>query len=157
VITYYCFLRNLIAMKKSFLIFFALVFTQILRGQTTTLESANKPLSFSQKATLEWVRTYDLTPEQAQKASVFQENKYKALSKMEVLRSKDLKKYIAKRQSAYTVAENELMTILDERQMEVFKTQQAEKKRTVTSIVSAMKKSGKSDNDIEKKLADMDF
>jgi hypothetical protein len=49
------------------------------------------------------------------------------------------------------------MTILDERQMEVFKTQQAEKKRTVNSLVSGMKKGGNSEADIEKKLAEMDF
>jgi hypothetical protein len=144
-------------MKKTFLIFFVLIFAQILRGQTSAVESVNKPTSSAQKATLTWVRTYDLTPEQAQKALISQENKYKALSKIEILKAKDLKKYIAKRQSAYTVAENELMTILDERQMEVFKTQQAEKKRTVNSLVSGMKKGGNSEADIEKKLAEMDF
>jgi hypothetical protein len=144
-------------MKKTFLIFFALVFTLILRGQTSAAELANKPMSSAQKATLTWVRTYALTPEQAQKALISQENKYKALSKMEVLKAKSMKQYIAKRQSAYTVAENELMTLLDERQMEVFKTQQAEKKRTVNSMVSSMKKGGNSEADIEKKLAEMDF
>jgi hypothetical protein len=144
-------------MKKTFLIFFALIFVQILRGQTSAAESVNKPTSSAQKAALAWVRTYELTPEQAQKALISQENKYNALSKMEVLKVKDLKKYISKRQSAYTVAENELMTILDERQMELFKTQQAEKKRMVSSMVSGMKKGGTSEADIEKKLAEMDF
>jgi hypothetical protein len=144
-------------MKKTFLIFFVLIFAQILRGQTSAGESVNKPTSSAQKATLAWIRTYDLTPEQAQKALISQENKYKALLKMETLKVKDLKKYIAKRQSAYTVAENELMTILDERQLEVFKTQQAEKKRTVSSMVSGMKKGGNSEADIEKKMSEMDF
>jgi hypothetical protein len=144
-------------MKKTFLIFFALVFTLILRGQTSAVESANKPMSLAQKATLVWVRTYDLTPEQAKKALISQENKYKALSKMEILKAKSMKQYVSKRQSAYTVAENELMTLLDERQMDIFKTQQAEKKRTVSSMVSAMKKNGNSEAEIEKKLAEMDF
>jgi hypothetical protein len=144
-------------MKKTFLIFFVLIFAQTLRGQTSAGESVNKPTSSAQKATLAWVRTYDLTPEQAQKALISQENKYKALLKMETLKVKDLKKYIAKRQSAFTVAENELMTILDERQLEVFKTQQAEKKRTVSSMVSGMKKGGNSEADIEKKMSEMDF
>jgi hypothetical protein len=144
-------------MKKTFLIFFVLIFAQTLRGQTSAGESVNKPTSSAQKATLAWVRTYDLTPEQAQKALISQENKYKALLKMETLKVKDLKKYIAKRQSAFTVAENELMTILDERQLEVFKTQQAEKRRTVSSMVSGMKKGGNSEADIEKKMSEMDF
>jgi hypothetical protein len=144
-------------MKKIFLIFFALIFVQILRSQTSAAESVNKPISSAQNATLTWVRTYDLTPEQAQKALISQENKYKALSKIESLKEKDLKKYVAKRQSAYAVAENELMTILDTRQMEVFKTQQADKKRYVSSMVSSMKKGGNSEADIEKKLAEMDF
>jgi hypothetical protein len=144
-------------MKKTFLIFFALVFTLILRGQTSAAELANKPMSSAQKAALTWVRTYELTPEQAQKALISQENKYKALSKIEVLKAKDLKKYIAKRQSAYTVAENELMTILDDRQIEVFKTQQAEKKRTVSSLVAGMKKGGNSEADIEKTMSEMEF
>jgi hypothetical protein len=144
-------------MKKTFLIFFALIFTLILRGQSSSAESVNKPISMAQKATITWVRTYDLTPEQAKKALISQENKYKALAKLEILKTKDLKKYVAKRQSAYIVAENELMTLLDERQIEVFKTQQAEKKRTVASMVSGMKKSENSATDIEKKLAEMDF
>jgi hypothetical protein len=144
-------------MKKTFLTFFALVFCLILRGQTSAVESANKPMSLAQKATLAWVRTYDLTPEQAKKALISQENKYKALSKMEVLKAKSMKQYVSKRQSAYTVAENELMTLLDERQMGIFKTQQAEKKRAVSSMVSAMKKDGNSETEIEKKLAEMDF
>jgi hypothetical protein len=151
------FYKILTAMKKTFLIFFTLIFTIILRGQSSSAESVNKPLSSAQKATLAWVRTYDLTPEQAQKALVSQENKFKALSKMDVLKAKDMKKYVAKRQSAYTVAENELMTLLDDRQMEIFKTQQAEKKRLVTSMVSSMKKGGNSEADIEKKLSEMDF
>ena len=151
-------------MKKTFLILSTLVFTIILSlqtttvwGQTTSVESVNKPMGIAQKATLEWVRTYDLAPEQAKQALAFQENKFNALSKMTALKAKDLKKYVAKRQSAFTVADNELMTILDSRQMEIFKTQQAAKRRNVNSMVAAMKKGGNSDAEIEKKLSEMEF
>lgn len=121
------------------------------------LESANKPLSTAEKAAIDLVKTYNLTGEQALEAKKIQQEKYKALAKIEALKNQDLQKYIVKKLSAYETADNALMVLLDEQQMAVFKKKQMEKSIQYENIVTAMKKKGVSQSDIDKKLSELEF
>lgn len=143
-------------MKKSILIFLAILIAGTIYGQNLR-ESANKPLTSAQKVTIELSKIYNLTGEQALELNKIQEAKLTALSKIETLKDKDMKKYIAKRLSAFETADNDLMVLLDERQMEIFKQQQIEKALKYETIVEGMKKDGFSSADIQKKLAETEF
>ncbi len=143
-------------MKKAFLIIVTLSSSLFSFGQNLA-ENANKPLTAAQKATTELVKTYHLSAEQAEEVKHIQDSKYEALTKLESVKSKDVKKYIAKRLSTFETADNALMALLDEQQLAIFKQQQIEKSNKYDEIVGGMKKQGISEAEIEKKLAETDF
>ena len=143
-------------MKKILVIIAALSISVFSFGQNQAA-LANKPLTASQKAATELSRLYNLNAEQAVEVKKIQDSKFGALAKLEDLKAKDLKKYIAKRLSTFETADNALMSLLDERQLTIFKQQQIEKSDKYDTIVGGMKKQGVSQTDIDKKLAETEF
>ena len=143
-------------MKRFFFILSALLFTGIAIGQNSA-ESVNKPLTTAQTTTIELSKVYNFTAEQALAVKKIQENKYQALAKIEKIKAADLKKYIAKRLSAFETADNDLMFLLDDSQLAVFKKQQLVKSDKYETIVVSMKKQGYAQAEIDKKLAETEF
>ena len=143
-------------MKRFFFILSALLFTGIAIGQNSA-ESVNKPLTTAQTTTIELSKVYNFTAEQALAVKKIQENKYQALAKIEKIKAADLKKYIAKRLSAFETADNDLMSLLDDSQLAIFKKQQLVKSDKYESIVVSMKKQGYAQAEIDKKLAETEF
>lgn len=143
-------------MKRLIFILSALFFTGFVFGQNTA-ESVNKPLTSAQKTTIELSKVYNFTPEQALAVQKIQESKYQALVKIEKIKAADMKKYIAKRLSAFETADNDLMSLLDESQLEIFKKQEVVKSDKYEAIVVSMKKQGYAQAEIDKKLAETEF
>lgn len=143
-------------MKRLIFILSALFFTGFAIGQNTA-ESVNKPLTSAQKTTIELSKVYNFTPEQALAVQKIQESKYQALVKIEKIKAADMKKYIAKRLSAFETADNDLMSLLDESQLEIFKKQEVVKSDKYEAIVVSMKKQGYAQAEIDKKLAETEF
>lgn len=143
-------------MKKAFIIIIT-VFTSLFSFGQNLADKANKPLTAAQTATIQLVKTYNLSAEQAVAVKQIQDSKFEALSQLESMKAKDVKKYIAKRLSTFETADNALMVLLDAQQLTVFKQQQIEKSNKYDEIVGGMKKQGISEADIEKKLANTDF
>ena len=143
-------------MKRLMFILSTLLFTGIAIGQNNA-ESVNKPLTTAQKTTIELSKVYNFTVEQALAVKKIQENKYQALVKIEKIKASDMKKYVAKRLSAFETADNDLMSLLDESQLEVFKKQQLVKSDKYEAIVGGMKKQGFAQAEIDKKLAETEF
>jgi hypothetical protein len=143
-------------MKKAFLIVLIL-FVSLLSFAQGLVEKTSKSLTLAQKATTELEKIYNLSVEQAAEVLKIQNSKFEALSKLGGIKTKDIKKYIAKRVSTFETADNALMILLDTQQMVVFKQQQVEKSYKYDTLVGGMKKQGISEADIEKKLAETDF
>ncbi len=143
-------------MKRLILILSAFFLCGIAISQNST-ESVNKPLTTAQKTTIELSKVYNFTPEQALSVQKIQENKYQALAKIEKIKAADMKKYIAKRLSAFETADNDLMSLLDDSQLAVFKKQQLVKSDKYEAIVVSMKKQGYAQAEIDKKLAETEF
>ena len=143
-------------MKRLIFILCTLFFTGFVIGQNSA-ESVNKPLTTAQKTTIELSKVYNFTPEQALSVQKIQENKFQALAKIEKIKAVDMKKYIAKRLSAFETADNDLMSLLDESQLAVFKKQQLVKSDRYETIVVSMKKQGYAQAEIDKKLAETEF
>ena len=143
-------------MKRFLSILSALFVTGFAIGQNTA-ESVNKPLTTAQKTTIELSVVYNFTSEQAFAVQKIQENKYQALVKIEKIKAADMKKYIAKRLSAFETADNDLMSLLDESQLAIFKKQQMVKSDKYEAIVGGMKKQGYAQAEIDKKLAETEF
>ena len=143
-------------MKRLIFILSALFFTGFAIGQNTA-ESVNKQLTTAQKTTIELSKVYNFTPEQALAVQKIQESKYQALVKIEKIKAADMKKYIAKRLSAFETADNDLMSLLDESQLEIFKKQEVVKSDKYEAIVVSMKKQGYAQAEIDKKLAETEF
>jgi hypothetical protein len=143
-------------MKKAFLIVLIL-FVSLLSFAQGLVEKTSKYLTLAQKATTELEKIYNLSVEQAAEVLKIQNSKFEALSKFETIKTKDIKKYIAKRLSTFETADNDLRLLLDTQQMVVFKQQQVEKSYKYDTLVGGMKKQGISEADIEKKLAETDF
>lgn len=143
-------------MKRLIFILSALFLTSFAIGQNSA-ESVNKPLTTAQKTTIELSKVYNFTAEQALAVKKIQENKYQALAKIEKIKAADMKKYIAKRLSAFETADNDLMSLLDDSQLAVFKKQQLVKSDKYEAIVVSMKKQGYAQAEIDKKLAETEF
>ncbi len=143
-------------MKRLIFILSALFLSGFAISQNTA-QSVNKPLTTAQKTTIELSKVYNFTAEQALAVQKIQENKYQALAKIEKTKATDMKKYVAKRLSAFETADNDLMSLLDESQLDVFKKQQLIKSDKYESIVVSMKKQGYAQAEIDKKLAETEF
>jgi hypothetical protein len=142
-------------MKKAYLLFF--IFFIALSSFAQGINKMPQTISRAQKMTSELAKTYNLSPSQIGEVKKIQEAKYEALVKLDPLKTKDMKKYVAKRLSTFETADNSLMVLLDTPQMTVFKKQQIEKSNRYDDIVGGMKKQGVSMTEIEKKLAETEF
>jgi hypothetical protein len=142
-------------MKKAYLLFFILFMA--LASFAQGVNKMPQSVSQAQKMTSELAKTYNLSPSQIGEVKKVQEAKYEALVKLESIKTKDMKKYIAKRLSTFETADNSLMVLLDAPQIAVFKKQQIEKSNRYDEIVGGMKKQGVSMTAIEKKLAETEF
>ncbi len=147
-------------MKKTFLTLASLLFTVMVFAQKEVSEmakNANPELSMAQKATIEWVKLYDLASEQAKEALAIQKTKYQNLADIEPLKTQNPDKYVQKRLSSFEIANTEFRNLLDERQLKIFKQKEAERTAKYENIISAMKKTGYSDEDIRQKLMVTEF
>jgi hypothetical protein len=147
-------------MKKTFLTLVPLLFAVVVFGQKEVSEmakNANPDLSMAQKATIELVKLYDLDSDQAKEALEIQKTKYQNLADIEPLKTQEPDKYVLKRLSSFEIANTEFRNLLDERQMKIFKQKEAERAAKYDNIVSAMKKTGYSDEDIRQKLMVTEF
>jgi hypothetical protein len=142
-------------MKKAYLLFFILFIA--LSSFAQGINKMPQTISQAQKMTSELAKTYNFSPSQIGEVKKIQEAKYEALVKLEPMKTKDMKKYVAKRLSTFETADNSLMVLLDAPQMTVFKKQQIEKSNRYDEIVGGMKKQGISMTEIEKKLAETEF
>ena len=147
-------------MTKIRLTLASLLFTVSLFAQkeeTDMLKNANQSLSVAQKATIEWVKMYDLDGDQARAALTIQKTKFQNLSDIESLKTAKPDLYVTKRLSSFEIANTEFMGLLDTRQMKIFKQKEAERTGKYETIVSGMKKSGYSDAAIQQKLMETEF
>jgi hypothetical protein len=142
-------------MKKVYFLFFSL--SVALSGFAQSIDKTTHTLLLAQKMTSELAKIYNLSSAQTGELEKIQEAKYEALVRLEFLKTKDLKKYIAKRISTFETADNSLMVLLDATQMAVFKKQQIEKSNRYDEIVGGMKKQGIPISEIEKKMAETEF
>lgn len=147
-------------MKKIFLTFVGLLFTIMVFAQKETpdmVKNANPGLSLAQKATIEWVKLYDLSSEQAQAALAIQKSKFQNLADIESLKTQNQDLYVQKRLSSFEIANTEFMSLLDDRQLKIFKQKEIERTAKYESIVSTMKKTGYSEEAIQQKLMETEF
>ncbi len=147
-------------MKKTFLTFVSLLLTVIVFAQKEVpdmVKNANPALSLAQKATIEWVKLYDLASDQAREALSIQKAKYQNLADIEPLKAQNPDLYVQKRLSSFEIAHTEFRNLLDARQLRIFKQKEAERTAQYENIVTTMKKTGYSDDDIRQKLMMTDF
>lgn len=147
-------------MKKTFLTFVGFLFAVLVFAQKETpdmVKNANPSLSLAQKATIEWVKLYDLSSDQAREALAIQKAKYQNLADIESLKTQSQELYVQKRLSSFEIANTEFMALLDERQMKIFKQKEIERTAKYESIVSTMKKTGYSEEAIRQKLMETEF
>ena len=147
-------------MKKTLLTLVSLLFTVLVFAQkevSDMAKSANPELSLAQKATMEWVKLYDLASDQAREALSIQKSKYQNLADIEPLKTQNPDLYVQKRLSSFDIANSEFRSLLDERQLKIFKQKETERIAKYENIVSVMKKTGYSDEDIRQKLMVTEF
>ncbi len=147
-------------MKKLLLIVLNVALTLGVFAQTTeknTVNTANPDLSAAQKTTLALVKTYDLSGEQAKATLKIQQAKAQNLADIEPMKATDMAAYAQKRLATMEIAANEFSTLLDPRQMKIFKQEQAENTNKVTRITQALKKEGVPQTEINKQLSALDF
>jgi hypothetical protein len=147
-------------MKKLLLIVLNVALTLGVFAQTTeknTVNTANPDLSAAQKTTLALVKTYDLSGEQAKATLKIQQAKAQNLADIEPMKATDMAAYAQKRLATMEIAANEFSTLLDPRQMKIFKQEQAENTNKVTRITQALKKEGVPQAEINKQLSALDF
>ena len=147
-------------MKKTLLTLASLLFTVLVFAQKEVpdmVKNANTELSLAQKATIEWVKLYDLASDQAREALAIQKSKYQNLIDIEPLKTQNPDLYVQKRLSSFEIANSEFRSLLDERQLKIFKQKELERTAKYENIVSVMKKTGYSDEDIRQKLMVTEF
>lgn len=147
-------------MKKTVLTLLSLLFTVLVFAQKEVpdmVKNANQGLSIAQKATIEWVKLYDLDADQARATLAIQQAKFANLASIEPLKTQKPALYVQKRLSSFDIANTEFMALLDERQMKIFKQKETERTVKYDTIVSTMKKSGYSEEAIQQKLMETEF
>ncbi|MBL7817365.1 MAG: hypothetical protein JNL70_20330 [Saprospiraceae bacterium] len=147
-------------MKKTFLTLIGFLCAMALFAQKEMPEiakNANKDLSAAQKATIEWVKLYDLSSDQALEALSIQKAKFQNLADIESLKTQNPELYVQKRLSSFEIANTEFKNLLDERQLTIFKQKEIERQSKYETIVSAMKKTGYSEEAIRQKLMETEF
>ena len=143
-------------MKKFLLTVLSIALTLNVFAQTaekTAQNSANPDMSAAQKATLDLVRAYDLSGEQAQATLKIEQAKVQNLADIEPLKAANMVAYTQKHFSAMGIAANEFSTLLDPRQLLIFKEVQAKNASKIANITQGLQKQGVSQEEIAKQLA----
>jgi hypothetical protein len=143
-------------MKKFLLTVLSIALTLNVFAQTaekTAQNSANPDMSAAQQTTLALVRAYDLSGEQAQATLKIEQAKVQNLADIEPMKATDLSAYAQKRLSALGIAANEFSTLLDARQLNIFKDAQAKNAAKVANITQGLRKQGVAEAEIDKQLA----
>jgi hypothetical protein len=143
-------------MKKFLLTVLSIALTLNVFAQTaekTAQNSANPDMSAAQKATLDLVRAYDLSGEQAQATLKIQQVKVQNLADIEPLKASNMVAYTQKHFSTMDIAANEFSTLLDPRQLNIFKEAQAKNAAKIVSITQGLQKQGVSQEEIAKQLS----
>lgn len=151
-------------MKKAFLTLLSLIITGTVFAQkeqdkavANMAAQANPALTAAQKSTLAWVKLYDLTAEQAKETLDIQKTKFQNLSDIEPLKATNASLYIQKRLASFEIANAALKTLLDDRQLKIFEREQLANAAKYEDIVGALKKSGYSEEAIQRKLMEVEF
>jgi hypothetical protein len=143
-------------MKKILLTVLSIALTLNVFAQTaekTAQNSANPDMSAAQQATLALVRAYDLSGEQAQATLKIEQAKVQNLADIEPLRGTDMSAYALKRLASMEIAANEFSTLLDPRQLNIFKDAQVKNAAKVANLTQGLRKQGVSEAEINKQLA----
>lgn len=139
-------------MKKIILTVFAAILAFGISAQTT--EQANKPLTNAQQATLDLVKAYDLDAEQAQKVLKIQELKFSNLAEVETLRN-NMRQYVVKRFSALNMAQEQIANLLTPEQYKKYAQWRYYNDANIENLKANMTKQGLTEDDINKKLANI--
>ncbi|MDZ7878716.1 MAG: hypothetical protein U5L45_13635 [Saprospiraceae bacterium] len=121
-------------------------------AEKTAQNSANPDISAAQKATLELVKAYDLSGEQAQATLKIEQAKVQNLVDIEPMKAADMSAYAQKRLSAMDIAASEFSTLLDARQLNIFKQAQVNNATKIANITQGLRKQGVSEAEINKQL-----
>lgn len=143
-------------MKKFLLTVLSIALTLNVFAQTaekTAQNSANPDMSAAQKATLDLVRAYDLSGEQAKATLKIEQAKVQNLADIAPLKAANMMAYTQKHFSAMGIAANEFSTLLDTRQLLIFKEAQAKNAAKIANITQGLQKQGVSQEEIAKQLA----
>jgi hypothetical protein len=134
-------------MKKFLLTVLSIALTLNVFAQTaekTAQNSANPDMSAAQKATLDLVRTYDLSGEQAQATLKIEQAKVQNLADITPLASTDVHTWAQK-----------FSTLLDVRQMTIFKEIQAKKATKIANYTRGLQKQGVPEKEVAYNLLTM--
>jgi hypothetical protein len=131
------------------------VFAQ--KADNDAAKTANPDLSAAQKATMALVKTYDLSGEQAQATLKIQQAKVRNFADIEPMKATNMAAYAQKRMAAVDIAVNEFSTLLDARQLKIFKQEQAERTNNMMRITQNSRKEGLPESEINKQLGALDF
>jgi hypothetical protein len=143
-------------MKKFLLTVLSIALTLNVFAQTaekTAQNSANPDMSAAQQATLALVRAYDLSGEQAQATLKIEQAKVQNLADIEPLKGTDMSAYAQKRFASMEIAANEFSTLLDPRQLNIFKDAQAKNAAKIANITQGLRKQGVPEAQISEQLA----
>jgi hypothetical protein len=142
-------------MKKFLLTVLSIALTLNVFAQTaekTAQNSANPDMSAAQKATLDLVRAYDLSGEQAQATLKIQQAKVQNLADIQPLLSTDIHTYAQKRFATVEIASNEFSTLLDPRQITIFKEEEAKRAEKIARYTRGFQKQGVLEKEIPVQL-----
>jgi hypothetical protein len=147
-------------MKKLLLIVLNVAFAFGVFAQNAEKDAArtaNPDLSAAQKATLSLMKVYDLSGEQAKATLQIQQAKVQNFADIEPLKASDMAAYAKKRLTALEIAANEFSTLLDPRQLKIFKQERAKQSDDIVRITQNLRKEGLPEAEINKQLGALDF
>ena len=147
-------------MKKLLLIVLNVAFAFGVFAQNAEKDAANAAnpsLSVAQKATLSLMKIYDLSGEQAKATLQIQQAKVQNFADIEPLKASDMAAYAQKRLSAVEIAANEFATLLDPRQLKIFKQERTKQSEDIMRITQNLRKEGLPETEINKQLGALDF
>ena len=103
------------------------------------------------------MKVYDLSGEQAKATLEIQQAKVRNFADIEPMKASDMAAYAQKRLTALEIAANEFSTLLDPRQLTIFKQERAKQSDNITRITQNLRKEGLPETEINKQLGALDF
>ena len=132
-------------MKKLIFSIFVLLLVNVSFAQKTARAAAD-----------ELIKIYNLDADQAATMLEIQERKLKNLAEIADLESSNLKMYRHKRKAIYQSTDASIRRMLNESQMEIYKKMQNEKRLKEAAISAKLKSEGKTPEEIENALQEME-